>query len=132
MTIFGQPQGNPPSVLKACAGTPVVVDLVALLAGTTQNTYVASSDYQIVSNASASHKEITIPDPNKYGGTAGDSFFIVNGQSGQTISVFPPTGGNIDATGSNTAISVSQGATAAIILQSYTSTTSVWIADGGS
>lgn len=132
MTIFAFPQGTPTAQIKACVGSPAVVNLTTLALGGSQNGYVASTDYQIVSTADATNKAITIWDPNKYGGTAGDSFLIVNGQSGQTLNVFPPTGGNIDAAGSNTAVTVGQGATATIILQSFTATTSVWISDAGS
>lgn len=132
MTIYAFPQGTPIAQIKACQGTPAVVDLTVAAGGNSQNGYIASTDYQIISTANSGNKSVSIWDPNKYGGTPGDSFLIVNGQSGQTINVFPPTGGNIDAAGSNTAITVSQGATATVILQSFTATTSVWISDAGS
>lgn len=132
MTIFGQPQGTPISQIKACVGTPALVNLTTQAAGNSQNGFLVPTDYTIVSTADASNKTLTLPDPNKYGGTLGDTFLIVNGQSGQTVSIFPPTGGNIDAAGANTAVTAAVGTTATVILQSYTATTSVWISDAGS
>jgi|SRR5579862_5028826 len=132
MTIFSQPQGAAPGQVKACVGTPVVVNLTTAVSGNSQNSYLVPTDFVIVATADSSNKGVTIPDPNKYGGTPGDSFLVINGQSGQTINVFPPTGGNIDAAGSNTAITVAVGTTATVYLQSFTATTSVWISDAGS
>lgn len=132
MTIFSQTQGTPTGQVKACVGTPVVVNLTTQAGGSGQNGYIASTDFQIVTTADTTNKVITLPDPNKYGGTAGDSFLIVNGQSGQTLSVFPPTGGNIDAAGANTAVTLGQGTTGTFYLASFTATTSVWINDAGS
>lgn len=132
MTIFSQPQGSAPGQLKACVGTPQVINLTTAVSGNTQNSYLVPTDFSIITTADSSNKGVTLPDPNKYGGTAGDSFLVLNGQSGQTLNVFPPTGGNIDGAGANTAITLAQGTTATIYLQSFTSTTSVWISDAGS
>lgn len=132
MTIFGQPQGTSSGTLKACVGTPVVLNLTTLAAGSTQNSFVAPTDYCIVTTSDASNKSITLPDPNKYGGTPGDTFMIAAGQVGTTLTVFPPTGGSIDAAGANASVNVAAGTTGTFILQAFTSTTSTWIGDSGS
>lgn len=132
MTVYGFPQGNPIAALKACNGTPAVINLTTIAGGASQNGYVATTDYQIVITADGTNKSVTLPDPNKYGGTPGDTWAIWNGQSGQTLLVFPPTGGNIDGAGANTSVNLSQGATLTCCLVSFTATTSVWIGDGGS
>lgn len=132
MTIFGQPQGTPISTLKACVGTPAVLNLTTLVAGATQNSLVVPSDYCIVTTSDASNKSLTLPDPNKYGGTPGDSFLIAAGQVGTTLTIFPPTGGSIDAAGANASVNITAGTTGTFILQAYTATTSTWIGDSGS
>lgn len=132
MTIYAFPQGTPTAQIRACVGTPVVVNLTTLLSGGSQNSFLAPSDYVIVTTSDSTNKGITLWDPNKYGGTPGDSFLIAAGQVGTTLVVFPPTGGAIDAAGSNASVNVAAGTTQTFILQSFTATTSVWIADGGS
>lgn len=132
MTIFGQSQGTPVAQMKACVGTPVVLNLTTLVAGSTQNSLIIPSDYCIVTTSDAANKSLTLPDPNKYGGTAGDSFQIAAGQVGTTLTIFPPTGGAIDAAGSNASVNIAAGTTGIFILQSFTPTTSVWIGDTGS
>lgn len=131
MTIFSQPQGAAGGQVKAAVGTPVVLNLTTQAGGNSQNGFICPTDFCMVTTADASNKTLTLPDPNKYGGTAGDSFLILNGQSGQTISIFPPTGGNIDAAGSNTAVTQAVGTTITVYLASFTATTSVWIGDTG-
>ncbi len=126
MTIFGFPQGSAPGQIKAAAGTPVVVNLTTIAGGASQNGYIVSSDLQLVTTADGTNKVLTLPDPNKYGGTPGDSFEIINSASGQTLSVYPPTGGNINAAGANTAVSIVVNKAAIFYLVSYTATTSVW------
>lgn len=132
MTLRAVLQGFPSGQMNAANGTPANVNLTAIAGGASQNGYIASTDLQIVTTADGTNKAITLPDPNKYGGTLADSFLILNGQSGQTLNVFPPTGGNIDAAGANTAVTCAQGASLTIYLVTFTATTSVWIADGGS
>lgn len=131
MTIFSQPQGAAGGQIKAAVGTPLVLNLTTLVAGSTQNSYVAPSDFCIITTSDAANKAITIPDPNKYGGTAGDSFLFLAGQVGTTCVIFPPTGGAIDAAGSNASVNLAAGSTLTVYLQSFTATTSVWIGDTG-
>ena len=132
MTIFSQSQGTPQGTVKACVGNPSVLNLTTLVAGSTQNSLVMPSDYCIVTTSDASNKSLTLPDPNKYGGTAGDTFLVAAGQVGTTLTIFPPTGGAIDAAGANASVNVTAGTTATFILQAYTATTSTWIGDSGS
>lgn len=132
MTIFSQTQGTPVSQVRACVGTPAVLNLTTLVAGSTQNSLVMPTDYSIVTTSDAANKSLTLWDPNKYGGTAGDQFIVAAGQVGTTLTIFPPTGGAIDAAGANNSVNITAGATVTFILQSFTATTSVWIGDGGS
>jgi hypothetical protein len=132
MTIFSQPQGAASGQIKAAVGTPVVLNLTTLVSGGTQNSFIAPTDFSIITTSDAVNKAITLPDPNKYGGTAGDSFLLVAGQVGTTVLIFPPTGGNIDGAGANASVNLAAGTTLTAYLQSFTATTSVWIGDGGS
>ena len=131
MTLRAFPQGTPAGTMNAITGTPAVVNLTTIAGGGSQNGYIATTDLQIVTTADGTNKAITLPDPNKYGGTAGDDFIIVNSNSGQTLNIFPPTGGNINAAGSNTAVTVSANKSITIYLVSYTATTSVWTGFAG-
>lgn len=128
MTIYSQPVGNAIGSLNAAAGTPLVVNLTSIAGGGSQNGTgtIMSTDYYIVSTADGTNLAVTLPDPNKYGGTPGDTFTVVNAASGQTLKVYPPTGGNISGAGSNTNISITNNKTSQVRLVSYTSTTSVW------
>lgn len=132
MTIFAFPQGTPTSQIKACVGSPQVLNLTTLVAGGTQNSFLAPTDYSIVSTSDATNKAITLWDPNKYGGTPGDSFLLVAGQVGTTVLVFPPTGGSIDAGSANASVNLAAGTSVTVILQAFTATTSTWISDAGS
>lgn len=132
MTIFSQPQGTPVPQMKACVGTPVVTNLTTSVSGGTQNSFLAPSDYNIITTSDATNKAITCWDPNKYGGTPGDSFLFAAGQVGTTVLIFPPTGGSIDAGSANASVNLAAGTTVTLILQAFTATTSTWIADGGS
>lgn len=133
MTIFSQSQGAAPGQVKAAVGTPAVLNLTTVLSGGSQGSLVAPTDFCLVTGTDATNKALTLPDPNKYGGTAGDSFLFVVGQVGGTaLSIFPPSGGNIDGAGANTAVTAAAGTTATLYLQSFTATTSVWISDAGS
>lgn len=135
MTLRGIPQGGVPvGMMNAVNGTPILLNLTTLASGNSQNAAnsIMPSDFVIIGTADGTNKGITLPDPNKYGGALGDSFLVLNGQTGQTINVFPPTGGNIDGAGSNTAATAAAGTSLTIYLQSFTATTSVWISDGGS
>lgn len=129
MTIYTHHRGNPIQTLRACAGAPAIVNLTTIALGGSQGGYLANSDYQIVTAADSTNKAITLWDPNKYGGTAGDLFIVANGQSGQTLNVFPPTGGAFNAGSANAALTVGQGVVIRFILVSWTPTTSVWIAN---
>jgi hypothetical protein len=132
MTLRGIPQGGVTvGMQNAVSGTPTIVNLTALAGGNSQGAGLLPSDLVMVSTAGSSNLSVTLPDPNKYGGAVGDSWLVLNGQSGQTINVFPPTGGNINGAGNNTAITVAQGKSATLYLQSWTATTSVWISDNG-
>lgn len=135
MTLRGIPQGGVPAgMMNAIQGTPVLMNLTTLASGNSQNAAnsIMPSDLVLVGTADGTNKGITLPDPNKYGGAFCDSFLVINGQSGQTINVYPPTGGNIDGAGANTAATCAVGTTLTLYLQSFTSTTSVWVSDGGS
>lgn len=128
MPIYSQLGGNSSGSFQAIAGDPVVYNLTTIAGGGSQNGTgtILSSDYAIISTADGTNLAVTLPDPNKYGGTPGDLFTIVNAASGQTIKVFPPTGGNISGTGSNTNISITNNKTTQVRLISFTATTSVW------
>jgi hypothetical protein len=128
MTIYSQLGGNSVGNMQAIAGTPQVINLTTIAGGGSQNGTgtIMSSDYWIVNTADATNLAVTLPDPNKYGGTAGDTFTLVNGASGQTLKLYPPTGGNISGAGSNTNISITTSKTTQVRLVSYTATTSVW------
>lgn len=128
MTIYSQLGGNSVRSMQAIAGTPKVVNLTTIAGGGNQNGVgtIFDSDYWIVNVADGTNLATTLPDPNLYGGTPGDTFTLVNGASGQTLKIFPPTGGNISGAGANTAISVTTSKTSQVRLVSFTSTTSVW------
>lgn len=133
MTLRGIPQGGVPvGMQNAVNGTPTLMNLTSIGGGNAQGAALVPSDLVIIGTAGASNLAVTLPDPNKYGGAFADSWLVINGQSGQTVNVFPPTGGNIDGTGANASVAVAQGATATFYLQSFTASSSVWIADGGS
>lgn len=132
MTLRGIPQSLPIAQQNAANGTPALLNLTLLLSGNSQNSLILPTDAVLISTADGTNKGVTLPDPNKYGGTLMDTWLVVNGQSGQTINVYPPTGGNIDGAGLNTAATLAQGTTITFYLQSFTATTSVWVADGGS
>jgi hypothetical protein len=133
MALRGIPQGGVPiGMMNAIAGTPSVVSLTAQAAGNSQNGYIVPSDMVYVTAANGSNLTLTLPDPNKYGGAVGDQFQINNANSGQTLAVYPPTGGNIDGAGSNASVSISSNASGTFHLVSWTATTSVWFNDGGS
>lgn len=131
MTIRGFPQGSPQGSLNAAAGTPKVINLTTLAGGASQNGYIAETDLLLVSTADGTNKVITLPDPNKYGGTPGDDWTVINAASGQTLSVYPPTGGNISGNGANTAVSVSNNKGSTFYLVSFTATSSVWTVQAG-
>lgn len=131
MTLRGIPQGVPVGMQNAVNGTPLVVNLTTIAGGTNQNGYIATTDFQIVTTADGTNNSITLPDPNKYGGAIGDMFTVINSASGQTIKVFPPTGGNISAGGANTANNLLVNKANNYYLVSFTSTTSVWTVDAG-
>jgi hypothetical protein len=131
MTIRGYPQGSTQGAINAAAGTPKVINLTTIAGGASQNGYVAETDYLMVTTADGTNKVITLPDPNKYGGTPGDDFVIVNSASGQTLSVYPPTGGNISGAGANTAASISNNITSCFCLISFTASASVWTSQVG-
>jgi len=128
MPIYSQPVGNSGGNFNAIAGTPLVYNLTAIAGGGSQNGTgtILSTDYAIVNVADGTNLAVTLPDPNKYGGTPGDCFTVVNGASGQTLKVYPPTGGNISGAGANTNISITTSKTSQVRLVSFTSTTSVW------
>jgi hypothetical protein len=100
--------------------------------GNTQGTYVAPTDFIITTKLDATNLAITLPDPAKLGLTGGDSFFFGNAQSGQTLSIYPPTGGSIDGGSANAAATCAQGTTLTIYVVATTSGASTWLADGGS
>ncbi len=134
MPLRGLPQGGVPiGMMNAIQGTVSVVSLITLAAGTSQNVVLFPSDFVIVTATNAGNSALTLPDPNKYGGVPGDQWVLAVGQVGGTaVSIFPPTGGTIDAASANAAVTAAAGTTATFILQSFTATTSVWIGDGGS
>lgn len=134
MTLRGIPQGGVPvGMMNAIQGTPVTMNLTTLTSGNTQNAAgsLLPSDFVFVTTADGTNKGVTLPDPNKYGGTQGDIWTVVNGASGQTLSVFPPTGGNISGIGSNSASTIANNKINNYYLVSYTATTSVWTVDAG-
>lgn len=128
MPIYSQLGGNSVGSFNAIAGTPVVLNLTTIAGGNNQNGTgaILATDYAIVGTADTNNLAVSLPDPNKYGGTAGDRFFVVNG-SNQTLKIFPPTGGNISGAGANTAITVVTLKSDWVVLQSFTATTSVWV-----
>lgn len=133
MTLRGIPQGGVPvGMQNAVNGSVSVPSLIAVASGNAQNGFIAPSDFVIITTVNSSNTAITLPDPNKYGGAVGDSWYIAVGQVANSVLVFPPTGGAIDAAGTNNSITVAAGNTVTLILVTWTSTTSVWIADGGS
>jgi hypothetical protein len=132
MTLRSVPQGVPVGMQNAVNGTVTVMNLTALATGTAQGGGLLPSDFVIVTTATSSNNALTLPDPNKYGGAVGDAWYIAVGQVANQVNLFPPTGGAIDAAGTNASISIAAGNTATLILVSWTATSSVWIADGGS
>ena len=133
MPLYGYPGGIPVGSFDNVVGAPIIYNLTTIAGGGSQNGTgtILQSDYAIVSTADGTNLAVTLPDPNKYGGQAGDLFTVVNAASGQTLKVFPPTGGNISGTGSNTNISISNNKTTQIRLISFTSSTSVWTSQVG-
>ncbi len=132
MTLRGSPYGGVPiGAMNAIQGTVTVLNLTTLASGGAQGNGLMPSDFVIVTTADGTNKALTLPDPNKYGGTPGDIFTVVNSASGQTLSVFPPTGGNISALGANTASSLALNKVNSYYLVSFTATTSVWTVDAG-
>jgi hypothetical protein len=132
MPLYNFPIGNSTKSFKAIAGSPEVINLTTIAGGGSQNGVgTIMSDYWIVSTADGTNLAVTLPDPNLYGGHAGDLFTLVNAASGQTLKIYPPTGGNISGTGANTNISVSNNKTTQVRLVSFTATTSVWTSQVG-
>lgn len=133
MVLRAIPQGGVPiGMQNAVNGTVTVMNLTALASGSTQNSLILPSDFVIVTTATGANVALTLPDPNKYGGAAGDQWFVAVGQVGASVNIFPPTGGSIDAASANASVAIAAGNTANFILQAFTATTSTWIADGGS
>lgn len=134
MTLRGIPQGGVPvGMMNATQGSVATMNLTALTSGNSQNAAgsLLPSDFVLVTTADGTNKGVTLPDPNKYGGAPGDVWTIVNSASGQTLSVFPPTGGNISGAGANTANSLVNNKVNNYYLVSFTATTSVWTVDAG-
>lgn len=133
MPIYSQTGGNSVGSFAAVAGRPLTYNLTTIAGGGSQNGTgtILQTDLAIVSTADSTNLAVTLPDPNLYGGTPGDKFTVVNAASGQTLKIFPPTGGNISGTGANTNISVSNNKTTSVYLVSFTSTTSVWTSHVG-
>jgi len=131
MTIRAYPVGTPVASLNAAAGTPTIVNLTTAVSGNVQGGFVAPTDLLLVTTADGTNKSVTLPDPAKYGGSAGDCWEVVNAASGQTVSVFPPVGGNISGAGANTADTITNNKSACYYLVSFTSSTSVWTSQKG-
>lgn len=134
MTLRAIPQGGVPiGMMNAIQGTAVTMNLTTLATGNSQNAAgsILPSDMVFITVADGTNKGVTLPDPNKYGGALGDIFTVVNSASGQTISVFPPAGGNISGAGSNTASSLVNNKVNNYYLVSFTATSSVWTVDAG-
>lgn len=133
MPLYALPGGNSVQSFQAIAGTPKVVNLTTIAGGGSQNGTgtIMDTDLWLVPTADGTNLAVTLPDPAKYGGTAGDLFTVVNAGSGQTLKLYPPTGGNISGAGANTNISITTNKTTQVRLVSYTSTTSVWTSQVG-
>ena|SRR5882757_3089449 len=131
MTLRAVPQGVGVGQMNAIQGSPSSVSLTALAVGNVQNSVICPSDFVFVTAATGSFLAITLPDPNKYGGTQGDIFTVVNANSGQNLSVFPPVGGNISNAGANSANTLTNNKVNNYYLVSFTATTSVWTVDAG-
>jgi hypothetical protein len=134
MTLRGIPQGGVPiGMMNAIQGFPTTMNLTALTSGNSQNAAgsLLPSDFVFVTTADGTNKGVTLPDPNKYGGTLGDIWTVANSASGQTISVFPPTGGNISGGGNNSPSTIVNNKVNNYYLVSFTATTSVWTVDAG-
>ncbi len=132
MTLRGIPQGGVGvGMQNAVNGTPVVLNLTTLASGGSQGNGLMPSDFVIVTTADGTNKALTLPDPNKYGGVSGDCFIVINSASGQTLNIFPPTGGNISGAGANTASTLAQNKVNNYYMVSFTATTSVWTVDAG-
>lgn len=136
MTLRSVPQGGVTvGMMNAIQGTVLMLDgssATGAKIGNAQGTYVAPTDFIITTKLDATNLAITLPDPAKLGMIGGDSIFIGNAQSGQTLSVYPPTGGSIDAGSANAAVTIAVGTTQTIYLVSAASGASTWLADGGS
>jgi hypothetical protein len=134
MTLRGIPQGGVPiGMMNAVQGTAVAMNLTALTSGNSQNAAgsLLPSDLVLITTADGTNKGVTLPDPNKYGGAPGDIWVTVNANSGQNVSVYPPTGGNISNAGANTASTLTNNKVNNYYLVSFTATTSVWTVDAG-
>ncbi len=130
MTLRGIPQGGVPAGMQnAVNGTVTVLNLTTLNSGGAQGNGLMPSDLVIVTTADGTNKALTLPDPNKYGGVPADIFTVVNSASGQTLNIFPPTGGNISAAGANIANTLVVNKANNYYLVSFTATTSVWVVD---
>jgi hypothetical protein len=136
MTLRSIPQGGVTvGMMNAIQGTVLMLDgssATGAKIGNAQGTYVAPTDFIIATKLDSTNLAITLPDPAKLGMTGGDSIFIGNAQSGQTLSVYPPTGGSIDGGSTNAAVTLSQGTTQTFYVVSAASGASTWLADGGS
>jgi hypothetical protein len=132
MVLRAIPQGGVPiGMQNAVNGTVTVMNLTALATGTAQGGGLLPSDYVIVTTATGSNDAVTLPNPNLYGAAVGDQWYVAVGQVSSPVLIYPPTGGTIDAGSANASLSVSAGNTATLILVSWTATSSIWIADGG-
>lgn len=134
MTLRGIPQGGVSiGMMNATSGSPTTMNLTTLATGNSQNAAnsLLPSDFVAITTADGTNKGVTLPDPNKYGGTFGDVWTVLNSNSGQNISVFPPTGGNISNAGANTANTLTNNKVNNYYLISFTATSSVWTVDAG-
>jgi hypothetical protein len=136
MTLRAIPQGGVPAgMMNAIQGTVQMLDGSAstgLSIGNAQGTYVLPTDFCITTKLDGSNKAVTLPDPAKLGMVPGDSIFIGNAQSGQTLSIYPPTGGTIDAGSANAAVTAAVGTSQTLYVVSAAAGASAWLADGGS
>jgi hypothetical protein len=83
------PQGLAVANMNAALGTVSTVALTSAVTGTTQGSFIAPSDFVIVTANDNTSNTITLPDPGKVNLTLGDSVIIIHAGPANAITVYP-------------------------------------------
>lgn len=131
MPLRNYPRGiGGPAQVSAYMGHLDSISLVTKASGTAQGGYVAQGDCVVVTAASASHTEVTLPDPFLQNGHVGDSYFFVNDTT-QACVIFPPTGGVINGGSANASCALAANKSVIVYVTSVASGASRFVTNTG-